>query len=73
LQRVAVIGLGRTATAKLLPPVVELMPDGPVALLLQAIDTVSTTRLRRATSLFTVPLLAARVDTRRRPEPLATA
>jgi hypothetical protein len=63
LQRLAVIGLGRTATAKLLPPVVELTPDGPVALLLQAIDTVRTTKLRTATSLFTVSLPAARVET----------
>jgi hypothetical protein len=49
LQRVAVIGLGRTETLKVVPfDVVEVRPDGAVALLLsaQAADMARTTAAR---------------------------
>jgi len=55
LQWVAVIGLGRTRTLKVLPAdVFELTWDGPVALLLQAIEAVKATRPRPVRSLFTL-------------------
>src|ERR1051325_2756579 len=47
LQRVAVTGFGRTTRSKVAPPMVETL-DGPVELVLQAAETVETTKPRIA-------------------------
>src|ERR1700754_2015763 len=55
VQRLAVIGLGRTTTLNVLPdPVVESTPEGPVALLLQPSEAVRARKPRPARSLFTL-------------------
>jgi hypothetical protein len=55
LQRVAVIGLGRTATAKVAPvDAVAVNGDGAVVLLVQAMDTVRMPAVRPAKSGFTL-------------------
>jgi hypothetical protein len=65
LQRVAVIGLGRTATAKAFPDDDdEVRLDGAVALLLQAADVATTTTLRPRKRAFTM--------SPRRPSPLTS-
>jgi hypothetical protein len=53
LQRVAVIGLGRTATPKLPEDADDVREDGPVALLLHASDAATRMRLRPRKRAFT--------------------